>query len=113
MNKYLVTAILFGGIFFMSAISAGTYIEYKNELPILNLSLMPTVGEQTHHIRIGEEVRLGGITMYIEAGGMTNGYSYETGYKYKKGNWTIKGKYEGKDSGFTKSKLQTEIRYNF
>jgi len=108
MNKLILASLLLP----LTA-SAGTYIEYKNELPILNLSLMPTVGEQTHHIRIGEEVTLSGITMYIEAGGMTNGYSYETGYKYKKGNWTIKGKYEGKDSGFNRSKLQTEIRYNF
>ena len=92
---------------------ASTYIEYKNELPIYSISLIPTEGEQIHHFRIGEEIIYNGVKLYIEAGGMSNGYSYETGYKYESGKWSIKGKYEGKDSGFNKIKLQTEIRYNF
>ena len=54
--------------------------------------------------------------MYVEAGPMTNGNSFEMGYKFKRGNWTFKGKFEGKDKNtkdFIGSKVETEIRYTF
>ena len=97
----------------LGASSADLYIEYKNEQPILSMSLIPTIGDEIHHFRLGTTKTYNGLTLYLEGGGMTDGYSYETGYKYKTGNWTIKGKYEGKDSGVNKSKLQTEVRYTF
>ena len=37
-------------------------------------------------------------------------------YKFKKGKWTIKGKWEGSDSSkrdYFKSKIETELRYTF
>jgi len=93
--------------------SADLYVEYKNELPIV-----PVIGKEVHHLRIGTTKSYKGLTMYVEGGGMSNGYSYETGYKYKIGQWTIKGKYENKNTssvpfGVGKSKLQTEVRYTF
>ena len=54
--------------------------------------------------------------MYVEAGPMTDGKSFEMGYKFKRGNWTIKGKVESKDRknrDFIGSKVETEIRYTF
>ena len=47
---------------------------------------------------------------------MSHGTSYEAGYKFSKGNWTIKGKWEGTDSNQRdtfNSKLETEIRFTF
>jgi len=52
----------------------------------------------------------------LEAGPMTDGYSFETGYKFKMDNLVIKGKFEGADSDkrdYIKSQLETEIRYTF
>ena len=108
---YIVLAI--ATVITLGVTAADNYIEYKNEQPILSLSLIPTIGDEIHHFRYGKTHTYNGLTLYVEAGHMTNGYSYETGYKYKTGNWTIKGKYEGKDSGINKSKLQTEVRYTF
>ena len=53
---------------------------------------------------------------YVEGGAMSHGSSYEAGYKFKKGKWTIKGKWEGSDSSkrdYFKSKIETELRYTF
>ena len=88
--------------------SSNTYLEYKNEK-----SVLPIVLKDIHRFRIGETMTYKNLTLYVELGTMTNGYSYETGYKYRVGNFVFKGKYEEKDSGINKSKLQTEIRYTF
>ena len=91
------------------SVQSSVYLEYKNELPI-----HPIVGPEVNHFRIGETTSYKGISLYYEVGVMTNGYSYESGYKYQRGSWTIKGKYENKsNSRYEKSKLQTEIRYTF
>ena len=54
--------------------------------------------------------------MYVEGGPMTDGKSFEAGYKFTRGNWTFKGKVEAKDRNdrdFIGSKVETEIRYTF
>ena len=67
----------------------------------------------TQHLRLGYKFD---NKMYLEAGPMTDGYSFETGYKFKMDNLVIKGKFEGADSDkrdYIKSQLETEIRYTF
>jgi hypothetical protein len=54
--------------------------------------------------------------MYIEAGAMTGGTGIEMGYKFTKGNWLVKGKFEGTDTtqrDYFKSKIETEVIYKF
>ena len=51
--------------------------------------------------------------MYFEIGPMTKGHSYEAGYKFKFDAVTVKGKLETKDTGDAKTKVETEIRFNF
>ena len=55
-------------------------------------------------------------SMYIEAGAMTGGTGIEMGYKFTKGNWLVKGKFEGTDTtqrDYFKSKIETEVIYKF
>jgi hypothetical protein len=85
------------------AANAGTYIEYKNTLPL-------TDSATTHDLRLGVK----GDNLYFESGmyekdGET-GVSYETGYKFRWNSLEFKGKVEGRRSN---SKIETEIRYNF
>jgi hypothetical protein len=44
---------------------------------------------------------------------MTSGHSYEAGYKFKFNEVVVKGKLETKDTGEAKTKIETEIRFNF
>jgi hypothetical protein len=51
--------------------------------------------------------------IYFEFGPMTDGESFETGYKWKDENWKFKMKWEGKNTESLKHKVETEIRYTF
>ena len=85
---------------------AGPYIEYKHEHQHKDWKF----DKNTQHLRLGYKAK---NNLYFELGPMTNGYSYEAGYKVKLNRFTFKGKLETKDTGMAKSKLETEIRYNF
>ena len=76
---------------------ANPYLELKNTVPFKN-----------HHSETS--------TSHLRLGAMSHGSSYEAGYKFKKGKWTLKGKWEGSDSSkrdYFKSKIETELRYTF
>ncbi len=87
-------------------IKAAPYIEYKNEYELKEWDHTKT----THHLRLGYKAK---NNMYFEIGPMTKGHSYEAGYKFKFDAVTVKGKLETKDTGSAKTKVETEIRYNF
>ena len=88
-----------------------TYIEIKSEVKYdQNLRR----GDTTNHTRFGFEKKTTFGKLYVEGGRMSEGHSFEMGYKYRwDKNLTIKGKWEGKDAGTLKNKLETEIRYTF
>mgnify|MGYP001167999156 CR=1 FL=1 len=101
--------IVLFSMFILTSAQANPYIEIKNELPFVDLTSQSSVT----HYRLGYKFD---NNMYVEAGPMTNGNSFEIGYKFKRGNWTFKGKFEGKDKNtkdFIGSKVETEIRYTF
>ena len=104
----LIIAIMLTSMFIYSA-QADTYIEVKNELPFRDFDSQQDVT----HLRLGYKFD---NNMYVEGGPMTDGKSFEMGYKFQKGNWTFKGKVESKDRNdrdFIGSKVETEIRYTF
>tara|TARA_R110001592_G_scaffold183051_2_gene426554 strand:- start:109 stop:429 length:321 start_codon:yes stop_codon:yes gene_type:complete len=106
MYKYFVVGAL---LLVSTEAVAEPYIEYKNELPFKGEKSQ----DVTQHLRLGYQFD---NKMYLEAGPMTDGYGFETGYKFKMDNLIIKGKFEGADSDerdYIKSKLETEIRYTF
>ena len=106
MYKYFVVGAL---LLVSTEAVAEPYVEYKNELPFKGEKSQ----DVAHHLRLGYQFD---NKMYFEAGPMTDGYSFETGYGVKMGNLVIKGKFEGADSDerdYIKSKLETEIRYTF
>ena len=85
---------------------ADPYIEVKNELKYRD-----SLYEQAiNHIRIGYK---GKRNFYVEAGPRTDGTSAELGYKFNKGNFTFKGKWEGSKTEDLKHKVETEVRYTF
>ena len=103
----LIFFLIISGSSFLS--KANPYIEIKNSIPFIGKYSQSTVT----HARLGYKFD---NNMYIEGGPMSHGESYEAGYKFKKGNWTFKGKWEGSDSSQRekfRSKLETEIRYTF
>lgn len=107
--KQQLIAIFFSLI--MGSVHANPYIEMKNELPFLDMEYKDR--DPITHYRLGYKWD---NNMYAEFGHMTGGTSYEMGYKFDKGNWTFKGKLEGKDrnnANFINNKIQTEIRYTF
>ena len=88
---------------------ADAYAGFKNEVPFKNLKAQSDI----NHLRLGYKFD---NSLYIEAGAMTGGTGIEMGYKFKKGNWTIKGKFEGTDTSqrdYFKSKIETEVIYKF
>ena len=90
-------------------ISANPYLEFKNVVPFVDNYSQTS----TSHLRLGYKLK---NNLYVEGGVMSHGTSYEAGYKFSRGNWTIKGKWEGMDSNQRdtfNSKLQTEIRFTF
>ena len=104
----LIIAIMLTSMFIQSA-QANTYIEVKNELPFKDFDSQQDVT----HLRLGYKFD---NNMYVEGGPMTDGKSFEMGYKFKRGNLTFKGKVESKDRkdrDFIDSKVETEIRYTF
>lgn len=102
MKRLLTTLLLTSTI-----LSANAYIEYKHEHSHKDWEFDKNV----QHIRLGYQFD---NKCYVEAGKMTDGYSWEAGYKLKlTDNLKLKGKIETKDAGVAKSKLQTEIRYTF
>mgnify|MGYP006970503397 FL=1 len=88
---------------------ANPYLEFKNVVPFRDTYSQPSMS----HLRLGYKLK---NNLYVEGGVMSHGTSYEAGYKFSKGNWTIKGKWEGTDSNQRdtfNSKLETEIRFTF
>ena len=88
---------------------ANPYLEFKNVVPFRDTYSQPSIS----HLRLGYKLK---NNLYVEGGVMSHGTSYEAGYKFSKGNWTIKGKWEGTDSNQRdtfNSKLETEIRFTF
>jgi K+ transporter len=89
-----------------SSVLAQPYVEYKNEYELKEWDHTKT----THHLRLGYKAK---NNLYFEIGPMTKGHSYETGYKFKFDAVTLKGKLETKDTGSAKTKVETEVRFNF
>ena len=88
---------------------ANPYLEFKNVVPFRDTYSQPSIS----HLRLGYKLK---NNLHVEGGVMSHGTSYEAGYKFSKGNWTIKGKWEGTDSNQRdtfNSKLETEIRFTF
>ena len=88
---------------------ANPYLEFKNVVPFRDTYSQPSIS----HLRLGYKLK---NNLYVEGGVMSHGTSYEAGYKFSRGNWTIKGKWEGMNSNQRdtfNSKLQTEIRFTF
>ena len=88
---------------------ANPYLEFKNVVPFRDTYSQPSIS----HLRLGYKLK---NNLYVEGGVMSHGTSYEAGYKFSRGNWTIKGKWEGTDSNQRdtfNSKLETEIRFTF
>ena len=69
---------------------ANPYLELKNTVPFKDYHSETS----TSHLRLGYKFD---NNFYVEGGAMSNGSSYEAGYKFKKGKWTIKGKWDGSD----------------
>jgi len=98
LTAYLIAAT----ILFASASDAEPYIEYKNSTKFTHISdSMKT----TEYLRVGYKFEK---NYYVEFGKD----SAEAGYKFKKGNFTLKGKLES-TKDFSKNGLETEIRYTF
>lgn len=96
-------------ILFTGGASADVYAGFKYEIPYKDL----TKQTEIHHLRLGYKFD---NSMYIEAGAMTGGTGIEMGYKFTKGNWLVKGKFEGTDTtqrDYFKSKIETEVIYKF
>ena len=90
-------------------ILANPYLEFKNVVPFVDTYSQTSIS----HLRLGYKLK---NNLYVEGGVMSHGTSYEAGYKFSRGNWTIKGKWEGTDShqrDTFRSKLETEIRFTF
>tara|TARA_R110000782_G_scaffold1122_5_gene4326 strand:- start:3017 stop:3382 length:366 start_codon:yes stop_codon:yes gene_type:complete len=105
----IVTLPLWLAFLFSTRTEASGYASYKHELPLADYKLQADI----NHLRIGYRFD---NRMYIEAGAMTGGTGIEMGYKFKKGNWIVKGKFEGTDTtqrDYFKSKVETEIIYTF
>jgi len=88
---------------------ANPYLEFKNVVPFRDTYSQPSIS----HLRLGYKLK---NNLYVEGGVMSHGTSYEAGYKFSKGSWTMKGKWEGTDSNQRNtfnSKLETEIRFTF
>ena len=110
-KEVIVIVVLIGSLFMMLEANADTYIEIKSETKFNDQMHR---GDTTNHTRLGFEKKTTFGKVYIEGGHMTDGHSFEAGYKYRWGeHLTFKGKFEGKDSSQLKSKLETEVRYTF
>ncbi len=81
-----------------STAHAAPYIEYKNKY---DLRIQES---KDNYVRVGYKAK----KVYGEIGKD----SAEIGYKFKKDNFTIKGKVESTND-FKKTGLETEIRYTF
>jgi hypothetical protein len=93
----------------MIAVAGNPYVEFKNVVPFVDNYSQTS----TSHLRLGYKLK---NNLYVEGGVMSHGTSYEAGYKFSRGNWSIKGKWEGLNSNQRdtfNSKLQTEIRFTF
>lgn len=107
--KYVtLLLILFAGT---ASADARTYVEWKNEIKMLNSSHKVNID----HLRFGAKWD----KFYGELGPMStdigSGVSYELGYKFKfTGKWEFKGKWEGTTiNDILGHKLETELRYYF
>lgn len=114
-KETIVIVLLIGSVFTLLSLDikadSSTYIEMKSETSFNDQFHR---GDTTNHTRLGFEKKTTFGKVYIEGGHMTDGHSFEAGYKYRWGeNLTIKGKFEGKDASQLKSKLETEVRYTF
>jgi|TARA_R110002110_G_scaffold22013_9_gene86308 hypothetical protein len=78
------------------------YIEYKHEHKFEEQ-------KDLHHIRLGFRTPK---NFYGEIGPRTDGTSAEIGYKFKKGAFTFKGKWESSKTDKFTHKLETKIRYD-
>jgi hypothetical protein len=92
MKKLLTIALLI-----TPTLQAAPYLEYKYK------SLLTT--KTSSFTRVGYKFSK---NYYLEVGKD----SAEAGYKFKKGNFTLKGKLES-TKDFSKNGLETEIRYTF
>lgn len=110
-KEVIVIVVLIGSLFTLLEANADTYIEIKSETKFNDQMHR---GDTTNHTRLGFEKKTTFGKVYIEGGHMTDGHSFEAGYKIKMNeHLTFKGKFEGKDSSQLKSKLETEVRYTF
>lgn len=109
----------------------GLYFEVKNDFNMVDWSHTNTV----NHYRIGYTLPLRSLLKYVpytsrgnayfEIGPMSNGsnvpefskdqdFSWEAGYRVRVlKRFTLKGKLENRDAGEARTKLETELRYNF
>ena len=108
----LVIITLVATLFPMLVLSESRYyVEYKNTLPFTDDNLLNN--------RIVNDLRFGAKWkhIYFEMGESEFdgefGLGWEGGYKFKRGNWELKGKWEGRDKGPLSHKIETEIRYYF
>lgn len=87
---------------------ANPYIEYKHEQQYKDWSY----DKNTQHLRLGYKAK---NNVYFEAGPMSDGHSWEGGYKFKQDKFVFKGKVETKkrDDSEPKTKVETELRYTF
>lgn len=98
--------VVFALIFISIDVFAKPYVEYKNEYSLKEWKHTKT----TNHLRVGYKAE---NNLYFEVGPMTEGHSYEAGYKFKFNALTFKGKVETKDAGISDTKVETEVRLNF
>jgi hypothetical protein len=107
-KETLLLVLFIGSVFMMLSldIKAAPYVEWKNEYELKEWTHTKT----TNHFRVGYKTD---DNLYFEIGPMTDGHSYEAGYKFKFDAVTVKGKLETKDTGNTKTKVETEVRYTF
>lgn len=93
----LTAYIIAATILFAAAADAKPYIEYKYKSELLT--------KTSSFTRVGYKFSK---NYYMEVG---DG-SAEAGYKFKKGNFTLKGKVES-TKDFGKNGVETELRYTF
>jgi len=98
---------------FVFGVQTHPYIEIKTEHTFKDFATK----DQVSHTRFGYEKKtLNGNKVYVEAGHMTGGSSWEAGYNTRLSDTlTIKGKVESKRERGTETntKLETEIRFTW
>ena len=101
--KALLALVL---LFTIPSAFAEPYVEYKHQLKYQDTNFRKDI----HHFRVGYQTKK---NFYFEGGPRSNGTSAEVGYKFEKGPFTIKGKWEGSKTESLDHKLETKVRYTW